>query len=123
MVARVEEDLCHKIQALLGPVHDLDLVSLCGDPEAAPVPVGDVLLSGRYPSVVLYWKGILPSSSITWRVARESPSASMSPEEGSPPANEMIQGCDETRNSSPRNDGGRHPIRRAKRYSIRLHLQ
>jgi len=49
MVARVEEDLCHKIQALLGPVHDLDLVSLCGDPEAAPVPVGDVLPERQVP--------------------------------------------------------------------------
>jgi hypothetical protein len=42
-VARVEEDLRNQVQALLGTVHDLDLVGGRREAEPPPVAVGDEL--------------------------------------------------------------------------------
>jgi hypothetical protein len=63
-------------------------------------------LSGRYPSVVVYWSAAQASSSRTAFVARAIPSVSIREDEGRPPANEMMDGSSDTRNSSSRKDSG-----------------
>jgi hypothetical protein len=77
---------------------------------------------GRKPSVVVYWSAVEGSSSMTRNVAFFRLSVSIRADDGSPPANDITEGSEETLKSSLRNDFGACESLLAKRYCIGLLL-